>query len=285
MMLKPSAFDFFKHRQQSDFNLYYAGEKSFSPSCILDFTSDCYVMEYCAKGGGQLALNNHIIPIQTGDFFIIPPGKPVSLTAERANPYTLLWIDISGIRMAYILQQMGYSEVSPVFPWRNNKFILNCFSQLCAINSRNDPAVELDILSCLYNLFAECFRQASRYDMLPVNKENDYVSAAIRYMEVNYYKNPRISDIAANLGITRNYLYSLFEKQLHESPQEYLNHLRVKKACDFLMNPYSTVEEIAVSLNCQPQNLTRLFKQTVGLTPSQYRQKQRQEGGRFSEKK
>ena len=52
----------------------------------------------------------------------------------------------------------------------------------------------------------------------------------------------------------------------------YLNQQRIEKACTLLRGTHMTVEEIARSCGyTDAQYFSRVFRQTTGLTPMQYR--------------
>ena len=96
-------------------------------------------------------------------------------------------------------------------------------------------------------------------------------------MADNFHKGIHIADVALHLGIDRTYLYTLFKTRVGESPQSYLNNLRVKSACELLQNPYSTLESVAFSLGLEPQTLSRMFKRALGLSPTAYKLRVEQE--------
>jgi transcriptional regulator GlxA family with amidase domain len=112
-------------------------------------------------------------------------------------------------------------------------------------------------------------------------RENFYVSKALEFVQTHYAYPIRVSDIANYVCINRSYLYTLFEKALHVSPQEYLANFRLTRAAELLSSTALSVESVALSSGYRdPLVFAKAFKQKTGETPSQYRQRHNQENSR-----
>ena len=103
------------------------------------------------------------------------------------------------------------------------------------------------------------------------NSQESYVYTAISYIESHYGKNVKISDIADYVGLNRSYLYTIFKKHMGMSIQDYLISYRMKKACDFLALPQATIGNVAYSVGYDPLTFSKIFKRTIGISPTDYR--------------
>ena len=103
----------------------------------------------------------------------------------------------------------------------------------------------------------------------------DAVSRAMRYMEENYQKPVDIASLASQLGFSRAYFSTLFQKTTGETPYQYLTKIRLSRAQGYLQSPTLSVEEIAYSVGFSSlQRFSEMFKKQYGLSPLQYRKAQ-----------
>ncbi len=99
-----------------------------------------------------------------------------------------------------------------------------------------------------------------------------YVSYALTYIHENYDQKIRIPDIAAQLNISVRYLNKIFFQHMNTSILQYINMYRINQAIDLMTDTDLTLTEIAVQTGCKDsQHFSKLFKNTIGLPPNQYR--------------
>ncbi|WP_058303636.1 response regulator [Gorillibacterium timonense] len=85
-----------------------------------------------------------------------------------------------------------------------------------------------------------------------------------------------LNEVAAHFSFTPNYLGQLFKLETGILFSDYLNELRMKRACELLADPSLKIYEIAEQVGYK--NIiyfNRQFKQTLSMTPGEYRKKQR----------
>jgi AraC-like DNA-binding protein len=83
---------------------------------------------------------------------------------------------------------------------------------------------------------------------------------------------PSVAYFAETLHLSANYFGDLVKKESGKTAQDYI-HLKVMNiAKDRMLSNSKTVSEIAYELGFKyPQHFTRLFKKTVGISPSEFR--------------
>lgn len=94
-----------------------------------------------------------------------------------------------------------------------------------------------------------------------------------RNIVLEKYNEPiTLSSIAEEVGLCSNYLSRLFTEEVGESFNDMITRLRLEKACDLLKNTnlkiYEVAEEVGIS---SYRYFSVLFKNNIGVTPSQYR--------------
>lgn len=94
----------------------------------------------------------------------------------------------------------------------------------------------------------------------------------VRYIGVNFKKDISLSTLAANFGISESYIARLFKETLNTCSVDYINGLRIRYACDMLLNSELSIGEISAKAGFNNQYyFTRVFKKQQGITPTEFR--------------
>ena len=114
----------------------------------------------------------------------------------------------------------------------------------------------------------------SAIDEYNTNAYSALIYNAIIYLTNNYSKELNIDSICNELSISRSYLMALFKKETGTSPMNYLRHIRIKKACNYLAGTNKSIQEISESVGIPDSNyFVKCFRKEIGQTPSEYRKK------------
>ena len=105
-------------------------------------------------------------------------------------------------------------------------------------------------------------------------KETIYVKQAKKYIEENYQDNLTQKSIAKHLHITPNYLGRLFTDQTHTRITDYLNDIRITKACELMKDNTLSLSEISDKVGFTNQSyFSACFQKQKNLTPREYRKR------------
>ena len=107
------------------------------------------------------------------------------------------------------------------------------------------PARASDILKCLNRLVDDSLGLEEPCVQEEENGTNQLVKRAKEYIAEHYMENITLSDTAEILGITGGYLSTLFQKSLQCGFIDYLNRVRIERACCYLEQNYFKTYEIA----------------------------------------
>ncbi|MDR6878521.1 response regulator [Bacillus sp. 3255] len=98
------------------------------------------------------------------------------------------------------------------------------------------------------------------------------VKKAARYMEEHYAEPLPLQLVASQVHLNATYFSHLFKKETGRSFVDYLIELRMEKAKQLLANTDLKITEISGMIGYDlPNYFAKLFKQTTGLTPKDYR--------------
>ena len=113
----------------------------------------------------------------------------------------------------------------------------------------------------------------------PDEKEEtgDRLSEVYKYVQNNFSNDISLSDIARIANLTPQSFCRFFKKRSNKHFFEYLNEVRISKACEMLIGSRAPVSEIAYYCGYNTvSNFNKLFKEATGLTPGQFRDRSAQ---------
>lgn len=154
-------------------------------------------------------------------------------------------------------------------------------------------ALETWMVAFLENVMSDITRMAIRPDTLnaafgyflhrlvdsvvisspaPINLANRQSSNIIDYIDKNYATDVTLDSIAKHVGYSKSYTSALFKKEHGITISDYINRVRIKKACELIS--YSDIPIPDVCSQCgfnDYHNFGRTFKRLMGITPGKYR--------------
>lgn len=134
------------------------------------------------------------------------------------------------------------------------------------------PVRAADILKCIYRLADEYFTEESVSDVTEGRQANQFVHMAQEYMEEHYMENITLNDVAESIGISSGYLSTLFHNNLEYGFADYLNHIRIDRACSYLEQNFFKTYEIAYKVGFNDEKyFSKVFKKIKGMSPREYR--------------
>lgn len=107
-------------------------------------------------------------------------------------------------------------------------------------------------------------RESVNYS-LPVQK-------IIQYIEEHYWERVTLGQVADNVYLSRSYVSVLFKRETGWKFCDYLQEVRLRNACEFLLNSSCSIQEVAAQTGFfDTPHFSRVFKEKMGVSPSQYR--------------
>lgn len=135
------------------------------------------------------------------------------------------------------------------------------FALMCRkLLERASSEMYVSFFPCLLSLLFAADREKSRLC-------EDFESIAKR----DVLKNPLISTIAEEMGITREHLSREYSRQNHITPERFLRNTRFEKLCELLSTSMSIKEISALMHFPSVSGLSVFFKKIADVSPSAYR--------------
>lgn len=137
------------------------------------------------------------------------------------------------------------------------------------------PVRAADILSCLEKRADEFVGPGEKYEELTEGAEtpeHPLVTMAQEYIREHYTENLSLSQVAEKLGVSNGYLSTLLNQNMGCGFVDYLNQIRIDRACCYLRQSYLKNYEIAYKVGFQDEKyFSKVFKKVIGMTPKEYR--------------
>lgn len=246
----------------------------------------------CRTGSGFVCIDDKRVTYQKDDVLVIP--KNFSHAIYSCPEEKSFW--------EYI-----YIKPSAVFEWfqeidvRKKEKLLEEIEYRPFLKSKKEVqtlVTELDLImdqyrlkeyeykNCTNGLLTALLVEISRINHLDLEKPEyekkvspkkvETLSWALDYIEENFAKDLRISDIAQASYVSETYLRKIFAECCDVSPMNYLKIIRIENACILLEKRNININEVAYKVGYT--NITTFinnFKSITGETPQQWRKNKR----------
>ncbi len=126
--------------------------------------------------------------------------------------------------------------------------------------------LELMANSEQYKLLASEGYQVAAHDL-----QDDRLEKVKRYIMYNYQKNISLSTVAEKAGMHPTAFCRYFKYKTGKSLTTYINELRIAFGCKLLIKGHLQISQVCYDTGFNNvSNFNRIFKQIVGMTPTQY---------------
>lgn len=240
----------------------------------------------CRWGKGEVNLNHKWYPYSDGDIIVIPKNYPHSINSYGKNSFwEYVYIKpsdfLNKISKEHNLIKRHYLEEIECRPFIKDK------SKVADLES------EINLLMNQTRVqaygYRECIKAILLALLMEIRKINHIdqdiqevkgrqspqkvktLSLAMEYIETNYQKELRISDIANAACVSETALRRLFVECCEMSPMQYVKKVRIDEACKMMRKADVNINEIALIVgfkNTSP--FITNFKKMQGCTPKQW---------------
>lgn len=257
-------------------NLKYCGYEE----CAADFrmpphTRSEYLIHYITKGEGIYICEGKSYPICANDLFIIFPSQLVSYQTSSNNPLHFSWFAFTSEKASQLTTQMGFSMEHPVCKlhpkYSIDDGIRSLGEYLESVGDCNEFTVQSMLYSILSNI-AESYNLSCNHTRENQTGLFEHIGKAKSYIKCNYIYPITVKDVVEHVGLERSYFSKIFHKYTGMTAQNYILNIRISRSKLLLERTDYTIKEICSYVGMKDEYyFSRAFKQSVGVSPSQYR--------------
>lgn len=211
--------------------------------------------------------------LQPGDLFLTFPNQIHSYEAAVKEDYSIMIVkpDLMPELSDEFELSLPESAVLPggAYDPRINA-LFDAIVEICRQPEETVPYRREKLQGYLLALFAEIL---SKMKLIGLPQDDSgALRSIIFYCTRHYAGDLSLSVLSDKLGLNRYYISHLFSKKLGMRFNDYINSLRISKACRMLLNSDDSVTDICFHVGFGTlRTFNRAFIRHTGRTPSEYR--------------
>ncbi len=236
---------------------------------------------YLNSGTCNMFVDHNIYKLHEGSLVLVPAGEihktnyPENGRHER---YCINFTDrdldwISEVTGNELIQENLQTTVLSI-PDRRRDYVSGILERLIYESEAKDPVSHGFTRLFFQELFLYLIRcQMYQYgDVREIDMDNGVIQEVATYIYSNFDKNLYLSDVAEQFHISRSYLSKKFKATTGFGFKEYLVNVRIKKACNLLLETDKSITEIAFLCGFNDSNyFGDAFRHLKGISPNKYR--------------
>jgi len=214
-----------------------------------------------------------------GQKIILDEGNGVFLLENSKHSYYKLeseWITnyicFNGPNCSELLSTIGFED-SAAYKVLDTETFIEHLKTLNNLYLNKNKDIENEYSKVLYSLLLDLSTATKRIHSNFTITENSKIQMIIQYIESNYKRPISIDELSTLVGLTKEYLCSLFKKTMLQTISSYMQTIRIANAKMFLKRfPNKKIMEIGEMCGFESTSyFCRIFKKLVGLSPEAFR--------------
>jgi AraC-like DNA-binding protein len=237
---------------------------------------DGFALVYISSGRGRFESKlNFSARIEPGHAFLLFPGVWHRYAPDAETGWHEHWIGFDGEIARHWLQHRFISKQHPVLKINAEDTVLATFSRVMQSMRANRPALQQIIAGATANLLGLCY-SAQQTQPDTETQHPNAIELAIARIQNAYTHDLNMKTLAQELGVSYSWFRSTFTAHTGLGPHQYLLELRIVRARSLLTETEFSVKEIATQAGFEDEHyFSRLFRQKLNFTPSQWRNRSR----------
>jgi len=233
-----------------------------------------HILIYCVEGNGWIELDNKKTNIWPSQLIIIPANTPHKYGSSENDPWTIYWFhfsgEISGNIVNLIIEKAR--KYQPNIGFSENRIKL--FEEIYANLERGYIMDNLLYVNMTFYHFLSSTLYEEKFNFKDSHAEKNRIDLLLEYVQNNLGVAFKLEELALYTNLSVSQFSTVFKSRTGYSPIEYVNHLKVQKACQQLLLTEYPVKQIAYNLGIEdPYYFSRMFSKLMGVSPNSYRKK------------
>ncbi|MEZ3447568.1 MAG: AraC family transcriptional regulator [Lachnospiraceae bacterium] len=251
---------------------------------------------YCHYGDGDLVIEDDLYRFGAGMISCIPANF---LHVTRSDADVKAFWEYIYINPEDILRQWGKStqEIRDIMEAVGKKSFF--------IKAEENPMIVTMIRAIFEEMqqkgahYRECVRGIAYALLFEIARFNGreawqtigkgvslQLESAIEYVEKNYPNDFKIADLANECHMSETHFRRIFQEKMNMTPVEYVNFVRVRKACELIDKTDISMEDVAEKVGfITPSTFNRNFRRIIGTSPYQWKKRPDNHEGKLLEYK
>ncbi len=243
---------------------------------------NAYEIYYLIEGKRRFFIEDTIYTIEAGDFIIISKGLLHKTTYVSDGIHERYDIYIPPDMMQRFIKRFGAEMIEECFsapylsvPLLQRGYVESILDKTADEYYNRDSLSPQLIMCYLTELIAYIIRERRRNSSggeLSETGSDGLSQKAAKYIFSNYRRNITLDEIAGYVNLSCSHFSKKFKEDTGFGFKEYLINVRIKHACEDLVNTKNSVSDIASACGFSDSNyFGDVFRRIKGMSPSAYR--------------
>lgn len=283
---------FFHHQIEHEepllpFSYYRTQVKNGLPDTLFHWHNELEI-NYVYRGRARYHIDYEYFDSQAGDIILMRPNATHSIhpidQEEHETDTILFHLDMLGAAsldqtsLLYLqpLQTDAFKFVSCIKPHQAGyEEIRSCLFGIFQLGKEKGPYYQLGLKSRLLDLLFLLYQHGYVLQKYTDDhyRKNEQLRGLIDRIHHHYQDPLSIEEMADYMGYSKTHFMALFKQYTGTSCMEFVIQVRLRAACNLLVNSSKPILDIAQEVGFNNlSNFNRQFKHYYHLTPTQYRQ-------------
>ncbi len=226
-------------------------------------------------GKGLVRIQNQMIPLDPNQIFYLKPSTEIEvmLESDYVNYYLLTLRPVTVTRKKGKWScdvSKGNEALFPLgkLPFQHIKVWLERVERLYAASKGKSLSTSFEVQPLFQSFIQDLLQELP--EQRGVEPSSNGIDESIGYMYKHYYEKIKLDTLADIAGLTETSYSRSFKKAKGITPVQYLNQIRIESSKEFLKQDCS-IQEVAESVGFGNEfYFSRIFKRTIGLSPTIY---------------
>ncbi|SFG38380.1 AraC family transcriptional regulator [Oribacterium sp. WCC10] len=293
-----------KKKQEMQYRYYEMPEDSY----ILPLLGESWVRKYgdgidylhfhnymeigvCHKGTGEMVFEDTVYRFEPGCFTIIPPNYPHTTNSdpETFSFWEYLFVDCEGLVQHVFDSKADNARIAVdelykrpyFFKDGQGKELMTCIDSILREQKEKKHLYKQKSNSYLVSMFIDIIRMSEdKSDHLKDEKkvikeesgDMERLEPALSYIKSHYMEEIYIGELADLCALSETHFRRLFNDNIHLSPLEYVNSIRIHEACKALRTTDKPIRTVAFETGFTSiSTFQRNFFKFVGMPTHEWR--------------
>lgn len=236
-----------------------------------------YEINYISSGKCVMTFDEEYVPLKDGECVIISPFHKHGFLVDAKRGCELKQAEMSIQIPAHMEKLFPFSRGDhPYCKIKDCEDVVPLIEQIARIyrsereNEYKDTLLDFAVVQLLVALGYHTGKQEN----ISVGIKNKKILEIMKYIQEHYNEQIKIERLAKEYDISSRYVRKYFSEVIGMSCSDYITLMRINKAKEMLWETKKNITVIAMEMGYgTPQYFCRVFKNEVGISPSEYRSK------------
>ncbi len=234
-----------------------------------------HLLIWVLGGRGHAKVGRQSVQAQPGDLLVFPKGLPHAYGSSQTDPWDIVWVHFEGHNAGQFIRffaQQGNLRL----PLGLDTTLRDRFEELVLYHS-GASADRQRLCDCLlWGLLGLIVHRLELQGQVIDERLPTLGRRLQKYVQAHLASPLHMDDLARVAGVSQRQATRLFHQLFRTSPMQYVLQQRVARAAMLLSETDWSIKKIALEVGCgDPYYFSRLFRQHMHLSPSQWRDRSR----------